>query len=207
MRIGAVLAGGLGTRLRRGDKPLVAVGGITMIGRACACLTAQADRVIINANGDPMRFGFLGVPVIPDEITEQGGAGPLAGIHAVLSWALRETGPLAAVVTAPGDTPFLPSDLVLRLSTARMRDGADIAVAGSNGRVHPIIACWPATLADDLGRALRSGIRKIDRFTSMYEVVTVDWKASSADPFFNVNTPEDLNQAEILATRSPESEC
>lgn len=170
-----------------------------MIGRACACLAAQADRVVINANGDPMRLGFLGAPVIPDEIIEQGGAGPLAGIHAVLSWALRETGPSTLVVTAPGDAPFLPSDLVSRLSTAQMKDGVDIAVAGSNGRVHPTIACWPATLADDLCRALRSGTRKIDRFTSRYEIATVNWKASSRDPFFNVNTPEDLRQAEIFA--------
>ncbi len=199
IRVGALLAGGRGTRLRRGDKGLVEVAGRPMIAHVHCRLASQADRIVINANGDPVRFQFLGAPVIPDSFVDTGGAGPLAGIHSVLTWARHEAGPSALVVTVPVDAPFLPMNLVSRLEESRQRTEADISVASSGGRRHPVVACWPVTLLAELRQALDDGVRKIDAFTSTYRVSVVEWQVGTVDPFFNVNTEEDLSRADSLA--------
>ena len=199
IRVGALLAGGRGTRLRRGDKGLVEVAGRPMIAHVHFRLASQADQILINANGDPARFQFLGAPVIPDSFVDAGGAGPLAGIHAVLAWARHEAGPSALVVTVPVDAPFLPMNLVSRLAESRRSTEADISVASSGGRRHPVIACWPVRLLAELRTALDDGVRKIDAFTSAYRVSVVDWQIGAVDPFFNVNTEEDLARADGLA--------
>ena len=199
IRIGALLAGGRGTRLRRGDKGLVEVAGRPMITRVHARLAPQVDRIVVNANGDPQRFRFLGAPVIPDSFMDAGGAGPLAGIHAALAWAAQEAGPSASVITVPVDAPFLPTDLVSRLEESRRSTETEISVASSGGRRHPVVACWPVTLLAGLREALDDGVRKIDAFTSAYRVSVAEWQDSPVDPFFNVNTAEDLSRAAGLA--------
>ena len=195
IRVGALLAGGRGTRLRRGDKGLVGVGGQPMISRVHACLVPQVDHIVINANSDPARFQFLDAPVIPDSFADAGGAGPLAGVHAVLTWVNYHASPSASVVTVPVDAPFLPDDLVARLEEACRPADVDISVASSGGRRHPVIACWPVTLLGELEGALTDGVRKIDAFTSTYRVSVVEWQLGAIDPFFNVNTAEDLSRA------------
>ncbi len=185
-------------RLRRGDKGLVELCGRPMVERVHACLVRQVDRVVLNANGSPERFRFLDTTVIPDSPPD-GGAGPLAGVYAVLAWTEHAVGPSACVITVPIDAPFLPADLVTRLETAREIDGAEIAVACSGGRRHPVVACWPVTIVGDLRVALDDGVRKIDAFTSAYRIATVEWPAEPVDPFFNVNTADDLRTAELLA--------
>jgi len=102
-------------------------------------------------------------------------------------------------VTLPGDTPFLPQNLVPGLKEARRAAGAEIAVARSGGREHHLAALWPTTIADDLRRALfDEGLRKVGAFAARYAVAYADWATQPFDPFFNVNTPEDLSQAEGL---------
>ena len=199
IRVGALLAGGRGTRLRRGDKGLVEVAGRPMIAHVHVRLAPQADRVVINANGDPARFRFLDAPIVPDSFVDTGGAGPLAGIHAVLAWARNEAGPSATVVTVPVDAPFLPMNLVSMLDESRQSTEADISVASSGGRRHPVVACWPVTLLAELREALGDGVRKIDAFTSAYRVSVVEWPIGAVDPFFNVNTADDLSRAAGLA--------
>ena len=202
IHVGALLAGGQGRRLGRGDKGLVRVGDRPMIARAHDCLAPQVDRIVINANGSPERLQFLNSPVVPDSFADEGGAGPLAGIHAVLAWATREAGPTALVTTVPVDAPFLPGNLVTRLAESRHSAGAVISIAGSGGRQHPVIACWPVSVLADLEQALTDGIRKIDTFTSNYRIAVVEWDTSSVDPFFNVNTADDLRKADLFATDS-----
>src|SRR5438874_8111489 len=81
---GLVLAGGLARRMGGGDKALIRIGAETILDRALARLKPQCAGMIINANGDPSRFGRFGLPVVPDSI--EGFAGPLAGILAGLDW-------------------------------------------------------------------------------------------------------------------------
>jgi molybdenum cofactor guanylyltransferase len=110
------------------------------------------------------------------------------------------------IVSAPSDCPFLPRDLVPRLHQARLDAGATIARAASGGRRHPVIALWPAALREDLRRALtKEGARKVGEWSARYKLAVAEWPAVPLDPFFNVNTPDDVAQAERLAAKYPEA--
>src|SRR5690242_14115295 len=119
--LGLVLAGGLARRMGGGDKARIEIGGVSILDRVLACLSAQCTGIVINANGDPQRFEDAGVPVISDNVS--GHPGPLAGILAGLDWlAAQDTG-VEWILSVPGDCPFLPDDLVERLHQARRQMG------------------------------------------------------------------------------------
>lgn len=197
--LGVVLAGGLGRRMGGGDKPLRVLAGRVILDRVVERFAPQCDVLVLNANGDPARFASYKLPVIADGV--EGFAGPLAGILAGLEHAAERFPGAETVATVPGDCPFLPRDLVARLEEARVREYADIAIAASGGRHHPVVGLWPASLKADLRRALvEEDVRKVERFASRYRVATVAWPAEPLDPFFNVNTPDDLIEAERLVS-------
>ncbi|WP_181167674.1 MULTISPECIES: molybdenum cofactor guanylyltransferase MobA [unclassified Mesorhizobium] len=198
MTLGVVLAGGLGRRMGGGDKPTRVIGGRTMLEHVIERLGPQCDGLVLSANGDPVRFARFGLPVVADTI--EGYPGPLAGMLAALDWTADNRPDVEWVVSAAGDCPFLPRDLVARLQRARMTEGADLAVAASGGQAHPVIGLWKVALRDELRHALTNeSLRKIDRWTSRYGLATVSWPAEPVDPFFNANTVEDLAEAERLA--------
>ncbi|MDJ0995277.1 MAG: molybdenum cofactor guanylyltransferase MobA [Dinoroseobacter sp.] len=195
---GVILAGGLATRMGGGDKGLHDLGGKPILRHVVDRLASQAAPLALNANGDPDRFAEWGLPVLADSI--EGYAGPLAGVLAGLDWA-AESG-ADAIVTVAADTPFFPSDLVARLQAAREETGHPIALAASpdTGRKsglgrHPTFGLWPVALRDDLRRSLRDGLRKVVLWTDTHGCATALFNEPGPDPFFNVNTPEDLEAA------------
>ncbi|MGJ5007293.1 molybdenum cofactor guanylyltransferase MobA [Bradyrhizobium oligotrophicum] len=195
---GVLLAGGRAQRMGGGDKPLRMVDGRTILERVIARLAPQCSRLILNANGDPARFAGSGLAVVPDGVA--GFPGPLAGILAGLDWVAAHVPEARWMLSAAGDCPFLPRDLVARLATARAAEQAELAVAASGGQTHPVIGLWPVGLREDLRHALvAEDIRKVTRFTARYKVATVSWPSVPLDPFFNANTALDLAEAERLA--------
>jgi molybdopterin-guanine dinucleotide biosynthesis protein A len=200
--LGAILAGGLARRLGGGDKSLRSVGGRTVLARLVDRLAPHVARLIINANDDPGRFAGLGLPVVADCLPDH--PGPLAGVLTVLEWVASTDPAIEWVVTVPGDAPFLPPDLVPRLHAARLREAAALACAGSLGRTHPVVGLWPVSLRHELrGAVAEQGIRRIDRFTGRYACAVEQWATDPVDPFFNVNTPEDLAEADRLVAIHP----
>lgn len=196
---GVVLAGGLARRMGGGDKPLREIGGRTILARVIARLEPQCECLVINANGDPRRFASFGIPVIADGVQDY--PGPLAGILAALDWAAANRPDAAWILSAPGDCPFLPRDLVARLSHALLADNSELAIAASQGQSHPVIGLWNVALRDALRRALVvEGLRKVGQWTARYRPATVTWPAEPLDPFFNANTVDDLAEGERLAT-------
>ena len=197
--VGVVLAGGLARRMGGGDKARLRVGGRTILERVLARLKPQCTALIINANGDPARFADTGLEIVPDGVP--GFAGPLAGILAGLDWAAAHAADVADVVSVPGDCPFLPADLTVRLVSARRRARTPLACARSGEWRHPVVGVWPVDLRHDLRQALvEEGLHKIEAFTARYGVALADWPATPVDPFFNVNTPDDAAEAERLAS-------
>jgi len=74
---------------------------------------------------------------------------------------------------------------------------AEIACAESGGQAHPVVGLWPVRLAPLLRRALEvEDVRRIDRWTVRFALARVAFPTDPFDPFFNVNTPEDLAAAE-----------
>lgn len=198
--VGVVLAGGLSRRMGGGDKSLRMLGGMPILERIIERVRPQVDELALNANGDPERFEVTGMDVLSD--TMEGNPGPLAGVLAGLEWAKRHHADADWLVTFPGDAPFLPRNLVQRLKQAVERSGADMACAASDGRAHPVVGLWPVRLADDLRNAMvEDDIRKVDRWTGRFKLIQVEFAAEPVDPFFNANTPEDVEEAERLLRR------
>ena len=187
-----ILAGGLSRRMGGGDKCLLPLGDRPLLAHVIERLRPQAGALVLNANGDAARFRPFGLPVVPDDASDF--AGPLAGILAALDWAQRAHPMAGSVLTVPADTPFLPRDLAARLRAA----GAP-ALARSDGRIHPVVGLWPIGLRETLRTALRTeGIRKVEDWTGGLRPAIVDFDSEAGDPFFNVNTPEDLAHAAAL---------
>ena len=195
--LGVLLAGGRARRMGGGDKGLSMLGGRPMMARIIDCVRPQVSALIINANGDPGRFAEYGLGVVADVIGDF--AGPLAGVLTGLEWAAANAANTKWVATFATDAPFVPADLVDRLLAAVDRDGADMACAASAGRTHPVFGLWPVAKAHDLRRAMEDeDMRKIDRWTARYNLVEVDFSDVPFDPFFNINDPDNLAEAERL---------
>jgi len=195
---GVILAGGLARRMGGGDKPMRMIGGRTILARVIDRLRPQCSPLILNANGDPARFAAFGLPVVPDQVADF--PGPLAGILAGLDWVAANRPSAQWMLSAAGDCPFLPRDLVVRLVAACAAEHAELAVAASDGQSHPVIGLWRVELREQLRNALVvEDVRKIDRFTARYRLATVAWPTTPLDPFFNANTSDDLAAAEQLA--------
>jgi molybdopterin-guanine dinucleotide biosynthesis protein A len=196
-----ILAGGGARRLGGVDKPLLDLDGKSLLDWIIARLSPQAAPIALSANGDPARFAAFGLEVLPDG--EFAGQGPLAGLLAGLDWAAAQGA--AALLTVPGDTPFIPPDLATALAPPP-------ACATSAGRTHHLVALWPVTARGALRRFLSEpGPRGVRDFLDLAPVsggVTaggpmrrVDFRTASWDPFHNVNTPDDLTAARMLASR------
>jgi molybdopterin-guanine dinucleotide biosynthesis protein A len=201
--LGLVLAGGLAQRMGGGDKALLKVGNETILDRVLARLKPQCTGIILNANGDPTRFQRFRLPVVADDIPDF--AGPLAGILAGLHWAAEHARAIEWVASVPGDCPFVPRQLVARLHAARSAAGTPLACAKSGDWRHPVAGLWPVALRADLRRALRDeGLHKIEIWTGRHGVALAEWPDRPVDPFFNVNRPEDLAEADRIATQYPD---
>ena len=199
--LGLVLAGGLARRMGGGDKALLKIGNETILDRVVARLKPHCTAVILNANGDPTRFARFALPVVADDIPDF--AGPLAGILAGLDWAAANAS-ADWIVSVPGDCPFVPRDLVGRLHAARAAAGTPLACAKSGDWRHPVAGLWPVALRADLRHALTSeGLHKIEVWTGRHGVALAEWDDRPVDPFFNVNRPEDLAEAERVAAQHP----
>ncbi len=192
---GVILAGGLARRMGGRPKALIELDGKPLAAHALERLAPQAGAVALNANADGERLAALGAPVIRD--TVEGFAGPLAGVLAGMLWARKAAPEARWLVSVAVDTPFFPADLAARFIEAVTESDAQMAVAASNGRAHPVFGLWPIAMAEELQAALvGEGLRKIDLFTARYRLVQVDFGHGRADPFFNINRPEDLQQAQ-----------
>jgi molybdopterin-guanine dinucleotide biosynthesis protein A len=190
MIVGLVLAGGQATRMGGGDKCLLPLGGATVLDVLLARLLPQVSSITLSANGDHRRFARFGLPVLGDEVLD---AGPLAGVAAGLAWAAGHGA--TALLTVPGDTPFIPAGLVAALSPAP-------AWAESEGAVHPLVALWPCALNDRLAAWLRTGgSRRVRDFGLAAGMRAVQF--GETDAFFNINTPDDLAAAQGRVSALP----
>ena len=195
--LGVILAGGLARRMGGGDKSLLSLGASSrVLDQVIARLGAQVDQMVLNANGDPARFDEFGLPVVADSL--DGFLGPLAGVLAGLDYAADHG--FDHIVSVAADTPFFPTDLVSALDTASKHMDVPIALAATKiegGKTvrHPTFGLWPVALREDLRSALQNGLRKVVLWTDQHGVETHVFGSGEIDPFFNINTPEDLELA------------
>lgn len=172
------------------DKALLPLAGRALIAHVLDRLEPQVEQVLISANGDPARFAGMGCPVVPDARPQ----GPLSGILA----ALVRAGEMGAshLVSTPVDTPFLPGDLVPQLLLAAEGSPEGLAYAADPTGDHPATALWPVALAPALAGFLAAGEAKVTRFAAAHGAARASFPDARA--FMNLNTPDDLTQAEAL---------
>lgn len=199
--MGVVLAGGRSQRMGGREKALIDLAGEPMLAHILQRFGPQVGALAINANGDPERFTTFSLPVIADLVPDF--PGPLAGILAGLRWAIAARSGATHIATVSSDAPFIPLDLVARLAEAAMAAGGGIAVAQSSGKPQPVVGLWPLGIADELEATLATGERRVHRWVEMQGSEIVDFApmeigGRTIDPFFNVNTPADLAEAETL---------
>ena len=174
------------------EKAFETIRGRSIIDRIVSRLRGQVAGLAINANADPGRFAYLGFPVIGDR--PPGARTPLAGLHAALAFAMAQG--FDAVLTVPSDAPFLPSDLAQRLAGAER----PAAIAASAMQSHYLTGLWHGNLVSDAGRSLAGDlIPRMQDWAQHCDAAVVEWPAVPYDPFFNVNTPQELAEAERIA--------
>jgi molybdopterin-guanine dinucleotide biosynthesis protein A len=181
---GVVLAGGLGRRMGGVDKGLRELRGRPLVAWVIERMAPQVDELLINANQNTDAYARFGYSVVADAIG--GHAGPLAGLHAGLVAARH---PL--VVTAPCDSPFLPLDLVARLSAALDLRDAQLAVAKTGDQPHPVFCLCRRDVLPHLEQFLLGGGRKIDAWYATLKVVEVAFD-DIPEAFSNINSLQEL---------------
>lgn len=183
-----VLAGGEGRRIG-GGKPQRRLCGQTLLTRALAHARIYSGAVAVAVREPSQVFPPPDAVLIADAAWE----GPLGGLAAALTFA-SETG-CDAALTLPCDMPFVPPDLALRLGDA-LEGGA--ALASSGGRLHPVCGLWRVDCLEHMLAYAAAGRRSLKGFAAEVGFIAVDWVTEPVDPFFNVNTAEDLGLAETL---------
>ena len=181
-----ILAGGEGKRIG-GDKPLRILAGERLIDRALRNAFRWSTLVAV-AVRDPAQVEPVAVPAIADRHDI---AGPVAGLLSALRFGAELD--CRQVLTIPADMPFLPPDLVSRLRLAIGEIGC--ALASSSGHVHPVCGLWRVSALDRSEEYLASGRRSLRGFAELVGCVPVDWAAEPFDPFFNINTAQELTEA------------
>jgi molybdopterin-guanine dinucleotide biosynthesis protein A len=187
---GLVLAGGQGSRFGGQDKGLIELHGRSMIEHVLSRLAPQVGRVLINANRNIESYAGYGYEVISD--AHAGYQGPLAGIASGLQTATSEY-----LLCVPCDSPLLLPELAERLYGACTQQAARIAIPHDGQRTHPVFALIECELRDSLEDFLAGGERKILRWMSGQQMITVDF-SDAADSFSNINTEDDLNSAILM---------
>lgn len=208
---GVILAGGLSRRMQGAAKPLMLLGATPLLAHVRDRLAPQVAHMLVSANDDPGRYAQFHLPVNADPVAPGAPqdnprpAGPLAGILAGMLWARQAAPDASHLVSVAADTPFFPADLVSRLAGGLAH--GEVSMAASLGRRHPVFALWPVALAGDLERFLASGEKaSVERFAARHGGVSVEFPpietgGEACDPFFNINTPQDLEAAQAILAR------
>lgn len=180
-----------------GDKCLLPLAGQTLLQRTIDRAQPQVDQLLLSANGNHLRFARSGLTVLQDEQPDF--PGPLAGVQAGLRWLHSHRPECQWLASFASDTPFFPPDLIARLLAAARHHEANLAVASSGGRLHPVFSLWHRTMLESVSRALEEPTSpRLQEWVRTQKWVEVDFPPVRYDAFFNINRPQDLYQAETL---------
>jgi len=185
---GCILAGGQSRRMGE-DKAQLVLDGVALLDLAIDRLRPQVPTLIVNRHDLKVPVDTHGLPVVTDAAGDH--QGPLAGLLAALDWAGRHG--FTSVATVAVDTPFFPRDLVTKLAGAAQ--GLDMAVASSGGRLHPVFGLWKVTLVPALVDFIQGSRRSMHDWALSHGAGIAEWSSLPYDPFFNINTPDDMDMA------------
>ena len=189
-----ILSGGESRRMGRNDKAFLSIEDKTLLEITLERLHRQTQQIAINTNSNDPKYLAYNLPVLNDAIS--GFLGPLAGIFTAMKWA-NQMG-YKSVATIAVDTPLFPENLLKKLHRKMEMSNSDIVFAGTSTDykkkklLHPVFGLWKTSLYNDLGKELESGVRKVTHWSERHKASNVFFQDKHLDPFFNVNSPEDI---------------
>ena len=170
------------------DKGLLELNGKPLVAHVIERLRSQVTTIRISANRHMEQYQRYGWPVIVDSL--EGFLGPLAGIHSALLTCHTEW-----LLTVPVDCPFLPEDLVTRLSQAVTSTQRPLAVVHDGIGLQPTFCLLHQSLANNLQQYLEQGGRKTGEWLRQHNPALADY-SDNPDAFININSPAELELAE-----------
>ncbi|MFK7901725.1 MAG: molybdenum cofactor guanylyltransferase MobA [Nitratireductor sp.] len=199
--VGLILAGGKSTRMNGNNKALLKLGNSTLIEHVIMRLKNDLDTIILNANEKPDVFSAYNLPLVKDTIV--GFAGPLAGVLSAMQWAKQNKPSAKYILSVAADTPFFPTVYAATMQNAMNTNEAhenQIAIVKDEDYWQPTFGLWPISLANELEYfLLNSDVKKVMAFAKQHPLLGVAFeKPENVDPFFNINTPQDLAKAESI---------
>jgi molybdopterin-guanine dinucleotide biosynthesis protein A len=193
--IALVMIGGKSRRIGGGIKSLLEFNNKNIFDRILERLSPQIEKIIINCNLEEKKLVKYHLPIIKD--LKKGYLGPLAGIHSAMHWMFEHAPQSKWLITIPGDTPFIPDDLIFQFQS-KVSKNLNIILAQSNNKTHPVIGAWHTSLFNNLEKHLNTGTRKILTWAEDHSIDFINYDYQKYDPFFNINTKEDLERAGII---------
>jgi len=191
-----ILAGGKSSRMNGINKAFLYINNQKLINIILCKVVNLKLPVAINANQHINRFKQFNNNVIKDK--NYIGLGPLSGVYTAMSW--TKTQSLNWVLTLPCDVPFFPNDIFFKVEEKIKNINKNIKIISfsSNEKKHHIISAWNLCLKKDLKFALENRERKVDTFVSRFknEYLKYNFDAKSLDPFFNINSENEIKKLE-----------
>ena len=197
--LGAILAGGQSKRMGK-DKLFLEINNKKLIEHTIDKVKKYLKEVIIITNQDNEYFPKNNLVAVKDCI--EGQLGPLVGILTAMKWAKENLNKCSWIATFPCDTPFFPESIIKSFIEESEKKESLILCASSHGRKHNIFGLWSLDLYDKLKDDLiNKKVRKVQDWTEKNKIKNLEFKFKDYDPFFNINTKEDLEFAKKLSTR------
>ena len=197
--LGAILAGGQSKRMGK-DKLFLELNNKKLIEHTIDKVKKYLKKIIIITNQGNEFFLKNNLTTVKDCI--EGQLGPLVGILTAMKWAKENLSKCSWIATFPCDTPFFPESIIKSFIEESKKKESLILCASSHGRKHNIFGLWSLDLYDKLENDLiNKKIRKVQDWTEKNKIKNLEFKFVDYDPFFNINTEEDLAFAKKLSTK------
>ena len=193
--LAVVLAGGKSKRFGI-DKNHVKLGNKTLLEHVLFKIKGKFQETLIVANDILEIQKSLNTTVIPDCVV---GLGPLAGVLSSMKWIKKNKKPYKWVATFPSDTPFFDISIIAEYQKKIKLNESSLYFVKSNDKRHNIFGLWSIDLLKILENDLiKNNFRKVEEWANKIGVKTIDTKIKKFDPFFNINTQKDLEEARII---------
>ena len=193
--LGVVLAGGKSQRFGE-DKSQVKLNDKRLIDYILTEIITEFNEILIIANNS---IDFMPSPKIIKVEDDEKDLGPLGGILTAMKWIYKNKKNYKWISTFPSDTPFFNKTILNNFYKKININKGQLFFIKSNQTRHNIFGLWSIELLDQLEEDLMiKGERKVELWANKVGVQTIDMQFKNKDPFFNINTKEDLEQAKLI---------
>ena len=194
--LAVVLAGGQSKRFGE-DKNQAKLGNITLLEHVLSKVTKKFEKTLIISNQNLNIKTLNSITIVPDCI--QGNLGPLVGVLTAMKWIKKNNKQYQWIATFPSDTPFFDTSIIEKYKNRINLNECLLYFARSNQKRHNIFGLWSVKLMDILENDLiNNNFRKVEEWADKIGVETINVKIDKFDPFFNINTKTDLEEAEKI---------